>query len=159
MMAASQRSQQEAFNELTKASKDKANDAMFASIKTYDGKNQQVFEDWINEINQACRVSGCDFRMEIIKKLTGAVHQVVMTSDNCSDDELLSKLRSCFSDAPTMNQAWEELRNLRQKENESIAVYAYKWGCALVRSSGIHPENETHPHIIKEFYFFLTEEY
>ena len=74
-----------------------------------------------------------------------------MTSDNCSDDELLSKLRSCFSDAPTMNQAWEELRNLRQKENESIAVYAYKWGHALVRSSGIHPENETHPHIIKDF--------
>ena len=66
-MAASQRSQQEAFNELTKASKDKANDAMFASIKTYDGKNRQVFEDWINKINQACRVSGCDFRMEIIK--------------------------------------------------------------------------------------------
>ena len=125
MMAASQRSQQEAFNELTKASKDKANDAMFASIKTYDGKNRQVFEDWIDEIDQACRVSGCNFRTEIIKKSKGAVCKVVMTSDNCSDDELLSKLRSCFSDAPTMNQAWEELKNLRQKENESITVYAY----------------------------------
>ena len=97
------------------------------------------------KINQACRVSGHDFRTEIIKKSKGAVHQVVMTSDNCSDDKLLTKLRSCFSDAPTMNQAWEELRNLRQKENESITVYAYQWGYALVRSSGIHPENETHP--------------
>ena len=48
IMAANQRSQQEAFNELTKASKDKANDAMFASIKNYDGKNRQVFEDWID---------------------------------------------------------------------------------------------------------------
>ena len=38
-------------NELTKASKDNANDAMFASIKTYDGKNRQVFEDWINKID------------------------------------------------------------------------------------------------------------
>ena len=151
MMAASQISQQEAFNELTKASKDKANDAMFASIKTYDGKKRQVFEDWIDKIDQACRASGCNFRMGIIKKSMGAVHQVVMTSDNCSDDELLSKLRSCFSDTPTMNVVWEELRNLRQKENESIAVYAYKWGCALVRSSGIHPENETHPHTIKDF--------
>ena len=45
MMAASQRSQQEAFNELTKASKDKANDAMFASIKNYDGNNRCAFED------------------------------------------------------------------------------------------------------------------
>ena len=66
--------------------------------------------------------------MEIIKKLTWKQSdKVVMTSDNCSDDELLSKFRSCFSDAPTMNQAWEELRNLRQKENESITVYAYQY--------------------------------
>ena len=50
-----------------------------------------------------------------------------------------------------MNQAWEELRNLRQKENGPIPVYTYRWGCALVRSSGIRPENETHPHIIKDF--------
>ena len=50
-----------------------------------------------------------------------------------------------------MNQAWEELVNLRQKENESIIVHAYRWGCALVRSSGILPENETHPHVIKDF--------
>ena len=127
-MAANQRSQQEAFSELTRASKDKANDAMFASIKTYNGKNRQAFEDWIDEINQACRVSWHNFGTEIIKKSMGAVCQVVMSSDNCSDDELLAKLRSCFSDAPTMNQAWEELRNLRQKENESITVYTYQWG-------------------------------
>ena len=30
-------------------------------------------------------------------------------------------------------------------------VYIYKWGCALVRSSGISAQNETHPHIIKYF--------
>ena len=36
---------QEAFQELTRASKDKANDTMFASIKVFDGKNRQAFED------------------------------------------------------------------------------------------------------------------
>ena len=46
---------------------------MFANIKNYDGKNRQVFEDWINEIDQACWVSNYDFRTEIIKKSTGAV--------------------------------------------------------------------------------------
>ena len=45
MMATSQRSQQEAFHQLTKASKDKANDTMFVSIKTYDSKSRQAFED------------------------------------------------------------------------------------------------------------------
>ena len=57
MMAASQKSQQEAFQELTRASKDKVNDTMFTSIKVFDGRNRQAFEDWIDEINQACRVS------------------------------------------------------------------------------------------------------
>ena len=150
-MAASQRSQQEAFHKLTGASKDKVNDAMFTSIKTYDGKNRQAFEDWIDKINQACRVSGCNFRTEIIKKSTGVVCQVVMACDNYSDNQLLAKLRNSFSDAPTMNQAWEKLRNLRQGEYESIAVYAYKWGWALVRSSGICPEDKRHPHVIKDF--------
>ena len=106
-MMANQRSQQETFNELTKANKDKANDAMF------------------DEIDQVCRISGCDFRTEIIKKATGVVHKGVMVSTNCSDDELLSKLRGCFSDVPTMNQAREELRNMRQRENESVIIYAY----------------------------------
>ena len=46
---------------------------MFANIKSYDGVDRQVFEDWINEIDQACQVSECDFRTEIIKKSTGAV--------------------------------------------------------------------------------------
>ena len=51
-----------------------------------------------------------------------------MSCENYSDNALLAKLRSCFSDAPTMNEAREELRNMRQMENESITVYTYKWG-------------------------------
>ena len=57
MMAASQRSQQEVFQELARVSKDKSNDSMFTAIKTFDGTNRQHFEDWIDEVNQACRAS------------------------------------------------------------------------------------------------------
>ena len=73
MMAACQRSQHEAFQELMRASKDKSNDAMFDSIKVFNGKNRQAFEDWIDEINQACRVSDRDFRTKVFNKSTGAV--------------------------------------------------------------------------------------
>ena len=69
MMANSQRSQQEAFYELTKVSKDKANDAMFTNIKNYDGKDRQDFEDWIDGIDQACQVSNCDFRTRNHQKI------------------------------------------------------------------------------------------
>ena len=137
MMAASQRSQQEAFQELTRASRDKANDAMFTPIKIFDGTNRQAFEDWIDKINQACRASDRDFRTEIFKKSAGAVQQVVLSCDEFTDDELVTKLRSCFSHAPTMNEAREELQNMRQMEHESVSVYMYRWGRALYRSSGI----------------------
>ena len=109
MMAASQRSQQEAFQELTRASRDKANDAMFTPIKIFDGTNRQAFEDWIDKISQACRASDRDFRTELFKKSAGAVRQVVLSCDGLTDDELVAKLRSCFSHAPTMNEAREEL--------------------------------------------------
>ena len=92
IMTASQRSQQEVFQELTRASKDKANNAMFASIKVFDGKTRQAFKDWIDKINQACRVSDHDFRTEIFKKSTGAVWQVVLSFDDLTDDELVAKL-------------------------------------------------------------------
>ena len=49
MMAASQRSQQEAFQELTRASRDKVNDAMFTPIKIFNGTNRQAFKDWIRQ--------------------------------------------------------------------------------------------------------------
>ena len=151
MMAASQRSQQEAFQELMRASKDKSNDVMFDSIKVFNGKNRQAFEDWIDKIDQACRVSDRDFRTKVFKKSTGAVWRVVLSCDELTDDELIVKLRSCFSYAPTMNEAREELRSMRQLEHESVSVYIYKWGRALYRSSGICPENERHPHVIKDF--------
>ena len=61
-MAASQRSQQEAFQEMTRVSKDKSNNSMFTAIKTFDGTNRQTFKDCIDEVNQACRASNRGFR-------------------------------------------------------------------------------------------------
>ena len=151
MMAASQRSQQEAFQELTRVSKDKSNDSMFTAIKTFDGTNRQTFKDWIDKVNQACRASNRGFRTELFKKSAGAVRQVILSCSDFSDDELVTKLQSCFSHAPTMNEAREELHNMRQMEHESVSVYMYRWGRALYRSSGIRPSEERHPHMIKDF--------
>ena len=82
LMVANQKSQQHVYNELTRANKNKANEAMLTAIDTYDGIDRTKFEEWINELNQACRISGHDFRTEIIKKSIGAVCMVVLTSSN-----------------------------------------------------------------------------
>ena len=100
MMAASQRMQQEAFQELTRVSKDKSNDSMFTSIKTFDGTNRQTFEDWINEVDQACRASNRGFRMELFKKSAGAVRQVILSCSNFSDDELSHKITKLLLPCP-----------------------------------------------------------
>ena len=128
MMAASQRNQQEAFQELMRASRDKCNDSMFTVIKTFDGTNRQIFKDWINEVDQACRTSNRGFRTELFKKSAGAVRQVILSYYDFTDDELVTKLWSCFSHAPTMNEAREELHNMRQMKHKSVSIYIYRWG-------------------------------
>ena len=132
-------------------SRDKVNNTMFTPIKIFNGTNRQAFEDWFDGVHQVCRASDRDFRTEIFKKSAGAVRQVVLSCDEFTDDELVVKLRSCFSHAPTMNEAREELQNMRQMEHESISVYKYRWGRTLYQSSGIRPNNERHPHVIKDF--------
>ena len=111
-MVANQKSQQDVYNELTRANRDKANNGMFAASSTNDGENRVMFEEWIDKMDQACRVSGCDFRTKIIKKSIDAIWKVVLTSGNCSVHQLLANLGSCFSDVPTMNWAGEDLRNI-----------------------------------------------
>ena len=106
---ASQRNQQEAFQDLMRASRDKANDSMFTAIKIFDGTNRQIFKDWIDEVDQACRAGNRGFRTELFKKSAGAMRQVILSCEEFTDDELITKLRSCFSHAPTMNEAREEL--------------------------------------------------
>ena len=64
----------------------------------HDGSDRGIFEEWIDELDQACRISGHDFRTEIIKKPVGAVCKLVLISRDCSDYQLLANLRSCFSD-------------------------------------------------------------
>ena len=130
---------------------------MFTAIKIFDGTNRQAFEDWIDEVDQACRASNRGFRMELFKKSAGAVRQVILSCKEFSDDELVAKLRSCFSHAPMMNEAREELENMRQMEHESVSVYMYRWGRALYRSSGIWPSEERHPHVIKDFIWSLKK--
>ena len=82
---------------------------MFTSIKIFDGTKRQGFEEWFNEIDQACRASNRSFRTELFKKSTRAVRQVILSFNELTYDELVTKLRSCFSHAPTMNEAREEL--------------------------------------------------
>ena len=115
IFAAQQKSQIDVYQELTRSNKAKEHDALFTLIPVFDGDRTQC-EQWFDDMDQATRISGCDLRTELIKKSTGVVRNVIMMAHpDASDDDLINMIREDFSDALTMNEAWEELLHMRQK--------------------------------------------
>ena len=73
IFAAQQKSQIDVYQELTsRSNKQKEHDALFTSIPVFDGDRTQC-EQWLDDMDQATRISGCDLRTELIKKSTGVV--------------------------------------------------------------------------------------
>ena len=150
IFAAQQKLQIDVYQEL-RSNKEKEHDALFTSIPVFDGDHTQC-EQWLDDMYQATRISGHDLRMELIKKLTGVVRNVIMMAHpDTSDDDLINMLQEDFSDAPTMNEAWEELLHMHQKPEEQMCVYVYRYGHMHQRSSGIRAADETHQHVIQDF--------
>ena len=151
IFAAQQKSQINVYQELTRSNKEKEHDALFTSIPVFDGDHTQC-EQWLNDMDQATRISRRDLRTELIKKSTGVVRNVIMMAHpDASDDDLINMIREDFSDAPTMNEAREELLHMHQKPEEQMRVYIYRYGHMHQRSSGIRAADETHQHIIQDF--------
>ena len=151
IFAAQQKSQIDVYQELTRSNKEKEHDALFTSIPIFDGDRTQC-EQWLDDMDQTTRISGRDLRTELIKKSTGVVRQVIMMAHpDASDDDLINIIREDFSDAPTLNEAREELLHMRQKPEEQMRVYVYRYGRMHQRSSGIRAAEETHQHMIQDF--------
>ena len=151
IFAAQQKSQLDVYQELTRSNKEKEHDTLFTSIPVFDGDQTQC-EQWLDDMDQATRISGCDLRTELIKKSTGVVRNVIMMAHpQASDDDLINMIREDFSDAPTMNEAWEELLHMHQKPEEQMRVYVYRYSHMHQRSSGIRAADETHQHVIQDF--------
>ena len=151
IFAAQQKSQIDVYQELTRSNKEKEHDALFTSIPVFDSDRTQC-EQWLDDMDQATRISGRDLRTELIKKSTGVVRNVIMMAHpDTSDDDLINMLREDFSDAPTMNEAQEELLHMRQKPEEQMRVYVYRYGRMHQKSSGIRAADETHQHVIQDF--------
>ena len=151
IFAAQQKSQIDVYQELTRSNKEKEHDTLFTLIPVFDGDRTQC-EQWLDNMDQATRISGRDLRTELIKKSTGVVRQVIMMAHpDASDDDLINMIRKDFSDAPTMNEAQEELLHMHQKPEEQMRVYVYRYGRMHQRSSGIRAAEETHQHVIQDF--------
>ena len=68
IFAAQQKSQIDVYQELTRSNKEKEHNALFTSIPVFDGDRTQC-EQWLDDMDQATRISGHDLRTELIKKV------------------------------------------------------------------------------------------
>ena len=92
IFAAQQKSQIDVYQELTRSNKEKEHDALFTSIPVFDGDHTQC-EQWLDDMDQATRISGHDLRTELIKKSTGVVQNVIMMAHpDASDDDLINMI-------------------------------------------------------------------
>ena len=151
-MKASQEAQAEAYKEMSRSNKMRDDDALFNSIKVYDGTNPAKFEKWIDSIDQATHITGRDLRKELLKKSDGVIRNSLAMIDATSlDDDVIAKLRQDFSSMSTINKAREELKSLYQEPGEPITMFVYKYGHMHHLSTGIRAERETHPFAITGF--------
>ena len=68
IFAAQQKSQIDVYQELTRSNKEKEHNALFTSIPVFDGDRTQC-EQWLDDMDQATRISGCDFENRVDQKV------------------------------------------------------------------------------------------
>ena len=76
-MMASQYSQMEAYQEMTRFNKMRDDDHLFDAIEVYDGSDPTRFEHWLDSIDQVACISNRNLRKELMKKSDGVVHQTL----------------------------------------------------------------------------------
>ena len=116
------------FWELVKGLNRRDLDPALMSIPTFTGDDSSQCLDWITRIKNVCIQSGHSLCQELINK-AGIVVQNYLTllDTTLSEKEMEEKILQHFSDIPTMTQAIEKLKSLRQGENKSILAYNQRY--------------------------------
>ena len=122
------------------------------SISTFTGEDNSQCLDWITRIKNVCVQSGCSLCQELINK-TGIVVQNYITSLDTAmpEKEMEEKILQHFSEIPTMTQAIDKLKSLRQGENESILAYNQRYKVLAERVEG-RPIQEVQSAVAMEMY-------
>ena len=119
-----QQLQMDAYKELTCSNQAREDDALFADIEVYNGKDPSQFEGWLDAVKQVCNMTDRNLRKELMKKSTGAIRETLsMMNTSWTDDDIISKLRQDFSCMSTMNRARKELKDLKQLPGQPISSY------------------------------------
>ena len=117
----------QAIKELTQTTQQGNFNNIFNDIKKYDGLDKDELENWIDQIQLACRITERekDIRKIALAKSAGDVTVCLNSIDhNASWTIHKAELRRCFGDNKTTVHAATQLNTFRmQKGNETLRVY------------------------------------
>ena len=116
-----------AIKELTQTTQQGNFNTIFNDIKKYDGLDKDELENWIDQIQLACKITERekDIRKIALAKSAGDVTVCLNSIDpNASWSLHKAELRRCFGDNKTRVHSATQLNTFRmQKDTESLRVY------------------------------------
>ena len=119
-------------------------DRFFAAIPVFDGKDPLIFDDWVDKLETACRISGRNIREEAICYSSGPVRQMIMTMpDDSTWADIKAEVMRNFSLKKTRIHAAALLTQFRpQKLQENLRNYIEEYSRLLVQATGKTPAEE-----------------
>ena len=129
-------------------------DHMYAAIPIFDGSQPELFNDWLEQIETLCVMSGRDIRTEVMGK-SGPVVQRILKSIPADQRWSLQReeLRRCVSDIPTKGHAAQKLIDLYQEPKENLRAFIHRFSNMHYYATGKTPDVE---HDMSHIYRFLS---
>ena len=146
--------QTEAMQTLAEIAKRQSYDHMFAAVPVFDGSQPELFNDWLEQIETLCAMSGRDIRTEVMGK-SGPVVQRILKSIPADQRWSVQReeFRRCVSDIPTKGHAAQKLIDLYQEPKENLRAFIHRFSNMHYYATGKTPDVE---HDMSHIYRFLS---
>ena len=146
--------QADAMLSLAEIAKKQSYDHMFAAIPIFDGSQPELFNDWLEQIETLCAMSGRDIRTEVMGK-SGPIVQRILKSIPADQKWSVQReeLRRCVSDIPTKGHAAQKMQDLYQEPKENLRAFIHRFSNMHYYATGKTPDAE---HDMSHIYRFLS---
>ena len=123
-LVTTQQQQADAFNALATATEQRKYDTLFAAVPKFNGTNKEDCAVWLSRIASLVATTGQDLHMELLNQADENVMTMLAGINEEVDDEALKEeIMRCLSNAPTIFQAIQVMREMQQRLGEQTRLY------------------------------------
>ena len=140
---AAQETQSVALAQLVENTCQREFDKMFNAIPIYDGEDPDKFEQWLEQLQNACRVGKRDIREVAMCCTSGPVLEVLQRMDPVLGwSKIHDELQRCFSPNRTSAHAAALLITFRkQNKKENLRSFIYQYMKLHAQATGMSPKD------------------